>query len=122
MLTLRQLAEQTSANVWFKNPFKIQETKSSRSVSDLSADAQRMLDWTRHYYLLNNLPVSVEKLVTLKMGQLRLIASIFKAYDYETLLNDDKATLIQFIASHQQDIHQYHPLPPLPYGSLPPLD
>lgn len=122
MLTLRQLAEQMSANVWFKNPFKIQKAKGSKSAKDLSSEAKRGLTWLRHFYLLHRLPTSIEKLSDLEIGELRLIAKIFKAYDHQEMLGFDRPMLIQFICSHQQDVQQYHPLPPLPYGSLPPLD
>lgn len=122
MLSLQQLADQMSANIWFKNPFKVLKPTRPRSVSDVSGDAKRMYVWARHYYLLNNLPVSVEKLASLEMGELRLIASLFKAYDYETMINYDKPMLIQFIAGVQQDINQYLPLEPLPFGSFPELE
>ena len=122
MLSLQQLAQQMAPNIWFKNPFKIQKPIKHRPVNGLGGDAKKMYAWARHHYLLNNLPVSVDKLASLEMGDLRLIASIFKAYDYETMVSYDKPMLIQFIAGVQQDINQYLPLDPLPFGSFPILE
>jgi len=122
MLSLRQLADQMSANIWFKNPFKIQKTKTSKSVKDLALETKSMLLWLRHFYVLHRMPTSLEKLSSLEIGHLRLIASFFKAYDHQEMLSFDKPTLIQFICAHQQDVQQYRPLPPLPFGSLPDLD
>lgn len=121
MLSLRQLAEQMSANVWFKNPFNILKPKRTKPMSQISGDAKRMFAWARHYHILNNMPCSIEKLTSLEMGELRLMASLFKAYDYEDMLSYDREMLIQFICGHQNDITQYVTLPPLPFGSFPEL-
>lgn len=119
MLTLKQRAQQMAANVWFKNPFDVLPPKKNKPLSAVSGDAARMLNWTRHYYILNQLPTSIESLSKLSIGDLRLIASHFKPYVQDQMREATQSDLIKFILGHQHDIDMYHPLPPLPFGSLP---
>lgn len=119
MLTLRQRAQQMSPNVWFKNPFQVLLPKKKKPMSDVSSEAKHMLNWTRHYYILNQLPTSLESLSKLPMGDLRLIASHFKPYVHDQMRDANQDELIKFILGHQHNIQMYHPLPTLPFGSLP---
>lgn len=119
MLTLKQYAQRMSANVWFKNPFQILPPKKKKPLSAVSSEAIRMLNWTRHYYILNQLPTSSESLSKLPMGDLRLIACHFKPYIHDQMRDANQDELIKFILGHQHNIEMYHPLEPLPFGSLP---
>lgn len=113
------MAQQMSPNVWFKNPFQILLPKKKKQTSAITSEARRMLNWTRHYYILNQLPTSLESLSKLPMGDLRLIACHFKPYVHDQMRDANQDELIKFILGHQHNIEMYHPLPALPFGSLP---
>lgn len=122
MLSLKEAADRKSANTWFINPFRFLLPKKKKSLNEVSSDAVRMLNWMRHYYLLNQLPATTESLDKLTIGDLRLIASIFKPYVQNEMRDATREDFIRFIAGHQRDIEMYRPLEPLPFGSLPELE
>lgn len=122
MLSLREAASRAAANVWFKNPFKILAPKKAKPLSKVSRESLAMLNWARHLHILTNMPATHQSLCQLSIGDLRIIASCFKAYDIEQMRTYTTQDLIRFIEGHQRNVEAYLPLPPLPFGTMPEIE
>lgn len=81
-------------------------------------EARELLCWYRKKDALEKLPLDHIDLCGLSMGDLRTIASLFKAYDGAAMRPCSRSELVSFICGYQQSPEQYLPLGPMPYGSL----
>jgi len=110
----------TTTKDWKTDSHQRISVKSSKRTKDLPKEAQDLIKWIRKYLVRQQLKTDfiVMKLSTLPSGDLRTIASLFKAYDGDAMRSYNNAELIQFIAARHLSEAEYLPIGPMPYGSL----
>jgi hypothetical protein len=101
-------------------PFGPSKKNKPKKVAKVSADRYRKALQQLLYRV--QMPMTSHQLVDLDVGQLRAIASLFKAYDGNTMRGSDRNELIRFISGYQQEHENYRPLERLPGVVYPPID
>ncbi len=104
------------------NPLSFGPSAKSRMQTKVKrATAEQYRKWIQRFLYFLQLPMSNQALNDLSVGELRVIASLFKAYNGNDMRYFNKNELIRFVAGHQQDREQYHPIPHIKGVKLPKL-
>ena len=104
------------------DPFGPKMRRKPRNPKKASNEVNRFFRWFRRRYFREHLPVSFNTLTELEIGDLRIMAALFRAFDGEDAREWTRDDLVRFIAGQQSDKRNLVPEEPMPFGRLPKLE
>jgi hypothetical protein len=96
--------------------------KPKKKANTKIASAKQFQKWIQRFIYRLQLPMSHRKLSTLDIGELRVICSMFKAYDGAAMRPASRNALVQFVAGRQNDPAEYKPIKKITGVKFPELE